>query len=237
MVLGRKRHECIAAPSSPRLMGSRLVPTPRCFHRAAIGSPWLAIDPVLRTDCMAFCRSARLAFVAVFALLGLSKMACAAEPAANNAPTGIANLLPQNGKVEVASAVECANQNALKVVISTAHGRKIPLTFGSLFNIPGPEAPKINMERAHAPPAAHMPLALIRISIYFARSSLVKSSRIVPYCCLSFPVPSPSITIDRQLMTPPVPGACALLRGSVCSTAFLSTNSSSFPGGITNVCC
>jgi len=217
-------------------MGSRLISMPRCFHRASIGSPWLAIDPVLQADCMAFCRSVRLTLVAVFALLGLSKMACAA-PACNNAPTGIANLLLQNGNVEVASAVECANQNAVKVVISTAHGRKIPLTFGNLFKIPSPEAPKINMERAHAPPATHMPLALIRISIYFARSSLAKSSGIVPQFRLSLPVPSPSITIDRQLMTPPVPGACALLRGSARSTALLSAISNSFRGGITNVCC
>src|SRR5690242_17923763 len=102
MVIGRKKHECVAAPAPPRLMGSRLVPTPRCFHRAASSSPWLAVDPVLRADCMAFCRNVRLAIVAVFAVFGLCRMANAAEHNPSTPQTCTSNLLMQNGCFELA---------------------------------------------------------------------------------------------------------------------------------------
>jgi hypothetical protein len=239
MISGGKTHGCIAAHGLPRLMGARLVPMPCCFRRASTSSPWLAIDPVLRADCMAFCRNVRLTFVAVFALLGLSKMACAAGPAANRVQTDTVDLPAQNRSVELASAVECANHRVPKLAISAApFGRKTPLTVGTLFNMPCPEAPRIDMERAHAPPAAHVPVALFRISIYFARSSLTIPSNIFPLSGLPLPVPFPSFTNAPRLISPPHHfGGSAMLRSFARATALVSLIPTSPLGEIAYVYC
>lgn len=239
MVIGGKRHECIAAPALPHLMGSRLVPMPCCFRRATTGSPWFAIDPVLRADCMAFCRRARLALVAVFAVFGLCRMADAAEPAANNTQTGIASLLVRNGQVEATAAIACANQRALKLAIYPGtFGSKAPLTFETLFNLPGPRAPKIKIERAHAPPAADVPAALFRIFNYSARRSLAKSSDIVPLSRLPLPVSILSFTTLARLIAPQdLFGGSAMLRGSARTTMLVSLIRTSTLGEIAYVCC
>lgn len=159
MVLGKPK------PAYALTAVPRLLPKPPCFCFAAAGSPWIAIDPVLRADCVSLCRSVQLAFVAFLALLAGSKSAFAANPSAS--PHRIESTRQQRtaGALEQRNCVErrqasVSPQRREERPFSTRERARVRSSFDPLI----PTSPQLNLERAHAPPAVSITLLPVFIS-------------------------------------------------------------------------
>lgn len=234
MVLGKPK------PAHTSIIVPRLLPKPRCFRPTAAAAPWIAVDPVLRADCVLLCRSVQLAFVAFLALLAGTRNSFAVSPTAT--PDRLASVrLPQTGS-EMEQSVSICSERTLPSAqkegersfiirdLSVARSYLDPLI---------PKVPQLNLERAHAPPAAAS--AFLKIRTHFRSTARLAVSLPFASSHPGSPLPFRStsdIPTSRFAESSHFAWSGRITaRASVRVAASLHPHLTSDPGGITHVCC
>lgn len=239
MILSKPKHG--GAP----IEAVRLLPKPRCYRPIAAASPWIAIDPVLRADCVSFCRNVQLAFVAFLTLLAASRSAFASVPSSDACPPAAATAAPIHGNAERAILAQQAKGSVHRRWLLEAElTRRITSPMPAILKANRPIAPQIDIERAHAPPATPLTSLSVRNSLRSASrfpassssasfSSLLRPSHTSlpqqpscshrPFCCAAIP-------LVRE--APAATTGCFGVRSHSCARLSLH-----LPGGIIHVCC
>ncbi len=234
MVLGKPK------PAHTSIIVPRLLPKPRCLRPTAAASPWIAIDPVLRADCVSFCRSIQLAFVAFLALMAGTRSAFAAPPAAPADRFTNARQSQFGSETEESASIgwEQASVPAQKqerrsfsnAVLARGRAYLDPLI---------PKVPQLNLERAHAPPVAELAFLTVGTLLRLTAPPPVGLSFASSLSRSSLPFRS---TFDILAFRCTAVSHCArsgypTVREGMRAAAPLRSYPNSDPGGITHVCC
>lgn len=239
MILSKPKHG--GAP----IEAVRLLPKPRCYRPVAAASPWIAIDPVLQTDCVSFCRKVQLAFIAFLTLLAASRAASASVSRSDACPSAAATPGLIHSKFEWNMVAEQTNDHVCTQRLqATLFARRVSPPTAAVLKANWPIAPQIDIERAHAPPAAALTSLLVHNSF---RSASRFPASLSSASIFSLPGPPrrslsqqpscydrPSCCAANSLLweVPEVTAGCFGVRSHSCAL-----RSFHLPGGITHVCC